>query len=100
MSDKTISLKCPTCEKAITWSADFSHKPFCSHRCKLIDLGEWANESHRIPGQAQINDEDPNLVPKDVVLYGFGRIGRLAARELIKNTAKGQQLRLRAIVKL
>ncbi len=36
--------------------------------------------------------------PKDVVLYGFGRIGRLAARELIKQFGKGQQLRLRAIV--
>ena len=38
------------------------------------------------------------LEPKDVVLYGFGRIGRLAARELITQTGKGQQLRLRAIV--
>lgn len=36
--------------------------------------------------------------PRDVVLYGFGRIGRLAARELIKQAGKGQQLRLRAIV--
>ena len=38
------------------------------------------------------------LEPRDVVLYGFGRIGRLAARELIKQAGKGQQLRLRAIV--
>ncbi len=36
--------------------------------------------------------------PRDVVLYGFGRIGRLAARELIKQAGKGHQLRLRAIV--
>jgi len=41
-------------------------------------------------------DSQPN--PKDVVLYGFGRIGRLCARELIKQAGKGQQLRLRAIV--
>lgn len=39
-----------------------------------------------------------NLQPKDVVLYGFGRIGRIAARELIAQAGKGQQLRLRAIV--
>ena len=39
-----------------------------------------------------------NLEPKDVVLYGFGRIGRLAARELIKQAGKGQQLRLKGIV--
>ena len=36
--------------------------------------------------------------PRDVILYGFGRIGRLAARELIKQAGKGQQLRLKAIV--
>ena len=39
-----------------------------------------------------------NVEPRDVVLYGFGRIGRLAARELIKQAGRGQQLRLRAIV--
>jgi glyceraldehyde 3-phosphate dehydrogenase len=37
-------------------------------------------------------------MPKDVVLYGFGRIGRLLARELMSKTGKGSQLRLRAIV--
>lgn len=43
--------------------------------------------------------EDKNVItPKDVVLYGFGRIGRLAARELIAQAGKGEQLRLRAIV--
>jgi glyceraldehyde 3-phosphate dehydrogenase len=39
-----------------------------------------------------------NLVPKDVILYGFGRIGRILARELIIQAGKGEQLRLRAIV--
>jgi len=39
-----------------------------------------------------------NIIPKDVVLYGFGRIGRLVARELMTRTGKGSQLRLRAIV--
>ncbi len=38
------------------------------------------------------------ILPKDVVLYGFGRIGRLVARELMTRTGKGSQLRLRAIV--
>ncbi len=38
------------------------------------------------------------ITPKDVVLYGFGRIGRLVARELMSKTGKGSQLRLRAIV--
>lgn len=42
--------------------------------------------------------DNQSLEPRDVILYGFGRIGRLAARELIKQAGKGQQLRLRAIV--
>jgi len=42
--------------------------------------------------------ETDELVPKDVVLYGFGRIGRLLARELMNKIGKGQQMRLRAIV--
>jgi glyceraldehyde 3-phosphate dehydrogenase len=45
-----------------------------------------------------IGKDKINLQPKDVVLYGFGRIGRIAARELIVQAGKGEQLRLRAIV--
>jgi glyceraldehyde 3-phosphate dehydrogenase len=47
---------------------------------------------------SNILDESNGFQPKDVILYGFGRIGRLAARELIKQAGKGQQLRLKAIV--
>ncbi|WP_179335581.1 glyceraldehyde-3-phosphate dehydrogenase [Winogradskyella costae] len=42
--------------------------------------------------------DNKGIKPKDVVLYGFGRIGRLVARELMTRTGKGAQLRLRAIV--
>ena len=45
-----------------------------------------------------IDKETTNSSPKDVVLYGFGRIGRIAARELIAQAGKGAHLRLRAIV--
>jgi glyceraldehyde 3-phosphate dehydrogenase len=45
-----------------------------------------------------IGQDKHTFVPRDVVLYGFGRIGRIAARELVKQAGKGQQLRLRAIV--
>lgn len=76
-----------------------------------IDIGkltyEWQEVKDQYANKAEfINDklaefikkEEQPLIPRDVILYGFGRIGRLAARELIKNTGKGQQLRLRAIV--
>jgi len=45
-----------------------------------------------------VGSEIASNIAKDVILYGFGRIGRLAARELIKQAGKGQQLRLKAIV--
>ncbi len=45
-----------------------------------------------------IGKEKRVIIPKDVVLYGFGRIGRLVMRELINQAGKGEQLRLRAIV--
>lgn len=42
---------CPTCRKSITYSKANQYRPFCSKRCKLIDLGEWASEGHRIDGK-------------------------------------------------
>jgi endogenous inhibitor of DNA gyrase (YacG/DUF329 family) len=48
---------CPTCGKQLTWDKNNPYRPFCSERCKLIDLGEWASESHRIPGE-QVPPED------------------------------------------
>ncbi|HXC05572.1 MAG TPA: glyceraldehyde 3-phosphate dehydrogenase NAD-binding domain-containing protein, partial [Bacteroidia bacterium] len=74
-----------------------------------IDIGklatEWNQEKDKSAGEFLrlrlgefIGHEKFTLVPKDVVLYGFGRIGRLAARELISQAGKGEQLRLRAIV--
>jgi endogenous inhibitor of DNA gyrase (YacG/DUF329 family) len=42
-------IKCPTCNKTTTWSPDNRWRPFCSERCKLIDLGDWFDEQHRIP---------------------------------------------------
>jgi endogenous inhibitor of DNA gyrase (YacG/DUF329 family) len=42
-------VNCPTCKRAIEYSPDNKWRPFCSERCKLIDLGEWAAEKHAIP---------------------------------------------------
>jgi len=45
-------ISCPTCGKANTWQPENAFRPFCSDRCKLIDLGEWASETRKIPGEA------------------------------------------------
>ena len=41
---------CPQCKKLTQWRSDNPWRPFCSERCKLIDLGDWASERHAIPG--------------------------------------------------
>jgi uncharacterized protein len=43
-----MKVKCPSCDKEVVWSAESAFRPFCSERCKLIDLGDWAAENHRI----------------------------------------------------
>ena len=47
-----MEVKCPTCQKAVIWSTENKYRPFCSERCKLIDLGEWASGGHAIPGKS------------------------------------------------
>ena len=42
-------VSCPRCGKATLWTSANAYRPFCSERCKLIDLGAWATESYRIP---------------------------------------------------
>jgi glyceraldehyde 3-phosphate dehydrogenase len=77
-----------------------------------IDIGkltaEWMEEKNSFDskeaflnakiGSFLVTENTNGVEPRDVVLFGFGRIGRLAARELIKQFGKGQQLRLKAIV--
>lgn len=52
---------CPRCGKPTAW-ANNPTKPFCSERCKLIDLGAWANEDYKIGSQdTPFSDELDNL---------------------------------------
>ena len=43
---------CPHCGMPVSWDASSAYKPFCSERCRLIDLGGWLAEKHAIPGEA------------------------------------------------
>lgn len=48
---------CPQCGKEVVWSKEISpYRPFCSERCKLIDLGQWAEESYSIPAEPAADD--------------------------------------------
>jgi hypothetical protein len=45
------TVRCPTCQRPVEWSAASTWRPFCSERCKLIDLGAWVSERRAIPGE-------------------------------------------------
>ena len=53
---KAKIVRCPQCGGDAEWSVSNASRPFCSERCKLIDLGAWASEAHAIPGD-QLEDE-------------------------------------------
>lgn len=46
---KSKQVKCPQCGRLALYTPENPSRPFCSERCKLIDLGEWASEGYRIP---------------------------------------------------
>jgi len=58
LSRQPLSLKCPQCGRPVTWTKDYPFRPFCCERCKLIDLGEWANEEKVIPGEPLPTEND------------------------------------------
>ncbi len=49
-------VKCPTCKRLVTWSDESPFRPFCSDRCRLIDLGAWLTEKHAIPTDEPVDD--------------------------------------------
>lgn len=51
MSDLLSEIQCPKCQKGKTWHPQNAFRPFCSERCRLMDLGEWASETNRLPTQ-------------------------------------------------
>jgi uncharacterized protein len=62
-------VKCPTCHREIDWSAS-PFRPFCSERCRLIDLGAWLSEQRGIPGDrptgepgSDEEEQPPNEAP-------------------------------------
>ncbi len=63
-----------------------------------IEEDKYPNARYFVMEKLKKAKSSKEIKPKDVVLYGFGRIGRLLARELVSKTGKGDQLRLRAIV--
>jgi hypothetical protein len=61
---KTVA--CPQCGARVDWSPASKFRPFCSERCKLIDLGAWAAEAYRIPLAQPTDSEEARESQKPV----------------------------------
>ncbi|MFQ5508420.1 MAG: DNA gyrase inhibitor YacG [Leptospirillia bacterium] len=55
-----MRIPCPICRQVSTWEEN-KHRPFCSKRCRMIDLGVWASEGYRIAGEPAGSPDDEPL---------------------------------------
>lgn len=59
-------VKCPTCGKQVKYSGN-EFRPFCSERCKLLDLGAWADEEYKLPAEsAPLTEEDLREIEREL----------------------------------
>lgn len=58
MATKIRKVKCPTCKILTEYSPENEYRPFCSKRCRMIDLGEWADEGFSIAAEEQPTPEE------------------------------------------
>jgi len=54
---KPLVVTCPTCGKEHQWDSTNRFRPFCCERCKMIDLGKWANEEYRVEQRERDNGD-------------------------------------------
>lgn len=64
MSEKT-QIKCPQCGLLTFYSPENKFRPFCSERCRLIDLGQWADGTYRVPLKPQDGYQDADVEGAD-----------------------------------
>lgn len=55
--------RCPTCDMLAEPGVSDKYLPFCSERCRLIDLGRWLNEEHKLPCEADEEEEPSQTLP-------------------------------------
>lgn len=59
------TVPCPTCGRSVLWLPENRCRPFCSERCRLIDLGAWAAEDYKMAAQESTPNQDDLLYPPD-----------------------------------
>lgn len=64
MMPNRIQVNCPICGKTTTYSTENPYRPFCSERCKLIDLGAWAEDKYCITENTKSDDTFDSAKPQ------------------------------------
>lgn len=59
--EKSPVVNCPQCGEIVVWEKSSSFRPFCSERCKMLDLGQWATDTYRIPDTETPGKEDSEV---------------------------------------
>ncbi len=79
-------VKCPTCGLEIEYSKDNPFRPFCSERCRLIDLGAWASDEYLIEGEP---GSAMSMTPEDLDAAARAAVAR--AEKLAEKAQKEQK---------
>lgn len=58
-----MKIPCPYCNTEMLWSTDNPWRPFCSERCKMLDLGHWVEERYSIADESEHNQEESGEEP-------------------------------------
>jgi endogenous inhibitor of DNA gyrase (YacG/DUF329 family) len=64
--------RCPTCQEPVVWEGNAS-RPFCSERCRLVDLAGWMAERYRVPGETVERDAPAGEKPDEDAAGGSGK---------------------------
>ena len=63
MTTRPRAVPCPRCGKQVPWAPENPFRPFCSERCKTVDLGAWATEQYRVAAVEQ--EDEPEAPPTE-----------------------------------
>jgi endogenous inhibitor of DNA gyrase (YacG/DUF329 family) len=63
------TMRCPTCKRLVDSTPANKFRPFCSERCRMVDLGTWAGENYRVQGAKVEDREHPGDIPRKKILH-------------------------------
>lgn len=63
MRSSPLAVDCPSCNEKVQWTPESMYRPFCSERCRMLDLGAWASEVYAVEGPS-VHEENQAIDPR------------------------------------